>query len=548
MIQKTVWAAALAMFALHSLGVNSTNADDWTRFRGPAGNGVATDSSALPTSWSPSANLSWKTELPGPGASSPIVIGKKAFVTCYSGYGLTKENPGEIENLVRHLVCVDLETGKKIWQKDVKVVMPEDPYTGIGVTAHGYASHTPVSDGKNIYAFFGKSGVHAYDLDGNKLWNAEVGKESDPTKWGSSSSPIIHENTVIVTASAESQSIIGFDKTSGEELWRQEAKGLDGMWGTPTLVKVDDNRTDLVMCVAKELWGLDPASGNMIWHADATEARHAYTSVILDGKRVFAFTGRGGGSVAVDAGGTGNVTESNTAWTGNDTSGFASPVLYDGKIYLISSGIVSCVDAKTGERLKQLRIRAGRLDYPSPVIAGGHMYYMTGNGKMFVFKLGDEMEQVSVNQATADEEIFWGSPAISDGKMVLRSAKYLYCVSDKGETVTPEDAKMAKANSAAPAAGAGGGGRGGSRDPMAFFKQLDSDKDGSVSFAELEGNRMKNRLVPFDKDGDEAISEEEFTAGIRTMSRGGGGGGGRGGYENKDSRPDRPQRPKMNDK
>lgn len=136
-------------------------ASDWPRFRGPAGSGVANDSESLPTTWSPTANVAWTTELPGPGASSPIIVGGKAFVTYYSGYGLTQENPGEIENLVRHLVCVDVNTGKVLWQKDVKAALPEDAYTGIGVTAHGYASHTPVSDGQNVYAFFGKSGVHA---------------------------------------------------------------------------------------------------------------------------------------------------------------------------------------------------------------------------------------------------------------------------------------------------------------------------------------------------------------------------------------------------
>lgn len=196
----------------------TSNAEDWSRFRGPAGQGVASATEAIPTAWSASANIGWKTELPGPGASCPIVVGGKAFVTCYSGYGLTQEDPGEIENLVRHLVCVDVKTGKKLWQRDVKVSLPEDAYTGIGVTAHGYASHTPVSDGKNVYAFFGKSGVHAFDLEGKPLWNSEVGKESDPAKWGSSSSPIVHKDILIVTASAESQAIIGFDSATGKEL------------------------------------------------------------------------------------------------------------------------------------------------------------------------------------------------------------------------------------------------------------------------------------------------------------------------------------------
>jgi hypothetical protein len=570
MLQKMVFAIALLAFALSSL---TGTADDWPRFRGPGGEGVSADAS-IPATWSPKANLAWKTEMPGPGASSPIIIDGKAFVTCYSGYGLTKDNPGEIENLVRHLVCVDLASGKKLWQKDVKAVMPEDPYAGIGVTAHGYASHTPVSDGKNIYTFFGKGGVHAFDMDGNELWNANAGKESDPTKWGSSSSPIVHNNTVIVTASAESQAIIGYDKSSGEEKWRQEAKGLDGMWGTPSLIKVDDDRTDLVMCVAKELWGLDPETGDMRWFAGATNSRHSYSSLVSDGNRVFAFTGRDGGSVAVDAGGTGDVSETNTVWVGRDNASFASPVRHGSKLYVVARGILTVVDASTGKRVgQQLRLKGaikasgqfGSLDYPSPVVVGDRLFYLNGSGQMYVFELGDEVKQVAVNQVTSDKEVFWGSPAISDGRMVLRSAKYLYCVADKGETVQQDETLLAKADDPPEAAqqagqggrgagrgGPGGGGRGGRSgggrfDPMTMFNQLDADKDGSLTEAELAGNRMADRLKTLDKDDDKAISSEEFRTGITSLfSRGGGGGGGgRGGYGGGDKRPDRPQRPAM---
>ena len=395
--------------------------------------------------WSPEANLSWKTPLPGPGVSSPIIVRGKIFVTCYSGYGLDQENPGKIENLVRHLVCIDVQTGKKLWQRDAPATLPEDPYSGIGVTAHGYASHTPVSDGNNVYAFFGKSGVHAFDLDGKELWQADVGKESDPNKWGSSSSPVIYNDTVIVTASAESQAIIGFDKTTGQELWRQEAEGLDGMWGTPTLVKIDEDRTDLVMCVAKELWGLDPNSGKLRWYADATGAEQSYSSVILDGTRVFAVTGRGGGSIAIDAGGKGNVSQANTVWTGSQTASFGSPVRHESRLYVVSNGVVTAIDGETGERIKQVRVRGalrtggrfGSLDYPSPIVVGHRMFYLNGSGQMFVFDLGDDLTQVAVNRVTLDKELFGGTPAVSDGRLVLRSSKHVYCVTDKGEIAKP---------------------------------------------------------------------------------------------------------------
>lgn len=544
--------AVLTVFALSSL---TADAGDWARFRGPDGSGVARDSESLPATWSPSANLAWKTPLPGPGASSPIVVGGRVFVTCYSGYGLDQQNPGDIENLKRHLVCVDLQTGKQLWQKDVKASLPEDPYSGIGVTAHGYASHTPVSDGKNVYAFFGKSGVHAFGLDGAKLWDAEVGKESDPTKWGSSSSPVVYGNSVIVTASAESQALIGLDKTTGKELWRQEAEGLDGMWGTPTLVKVDNGRIDLVMCVAKELWGLDPDNGKLRWYASATGAQHAYASVVLDGKRVYAFTGRGGGSIALDAGGSGDVSKTSTVWTGTETTSFASPVRHKAKLYVVANGVVTAVDAKTGDRVQQLRLRGakrtggrfGSLDYPSPVVVGDKMYYLNGSGQMFVFALDDEVEQVAINQVTSDKEVFRGSPAVSNGRMVIRSAKFLYCVADKGETVDSNDTLIARADDTAAATpsrtGGPGGGGGGSRrfDPMSMFNGMDRNKDGKVTMDELEGNRLADRLKTLDKDGDNAISKEEFTKGISTIFSRGGGGGNYG--RSKDTRPDRPQRP-----
>ncbi len=542
----------LALLTVISLNVH---AEDWPRFRGPAGSGIAHSADTVPTEWSPSANLGWKMPLPGPGASSPIVVGDRVFVTCYSGYGLDQENPGDMENLVRHLVCVDIKSGEQLWQKDVKAALPEDPYSGVGVTAHGYASHTPVSDGQHVYAFFGKSGVYAYDLDGKELWNADVGKESDPAKWGSSSSPIIHKNIVIVTASAESQSIIGFDKDSGKEIWRQEAKGLDGMWGTPTLVKVDENRTDIVMCVARELWGLDPATGNMRWHADATEAQGAYTSVIHTGKRVFAVTGRGGGSIAVDAGGSGDISDSHTVWEGATTASFASPVQHNSRLYVVARGIVYVMDAETGKSVQKLRLRGvrstggrmGSLDYPSPIFVGDNLFYLNGSGQMFVLNATDKLTQVRINQVTTDKENFRGTPAVSNGRVVMRSSKHLYCVVEKGQKV--EDVGfLAKADDAEEEAAAEPR-RGGRRfDPMSMFKGMDKDSNGQVTEAELEGNRMAERLMTLDKDGDKSISTEEFTSGISSLFSRGGGGSGRGGYgRGKDARPERPQRPQPAD-
>jgi outer membrane protein assembly factor BamB len=395
---------------------------------------------------------------------------------------------------VRHLVCVDLNTGETIWQKDVKASLPEDSYYDTGVSSHGYASHTPVSDGINVYAFFGKGGVYGFDMNGNELWHAEAGKESDPPKWGSSSSPIVYNDTLVVTASAESQSIIGFDKATGKKLWQQEAKGLDGMWGTPALVKVDESRTDLVMLVAKELWGLDPENGKLRWYADATRSQQAYASVILHGTRVFAFSGQGGGSLALDAGGSGDISDTNTVWTGMVNATYASPVRHQSKLYVVSRGVLSIVDTRSGDRLKQIRLkgakqtggRFGSLDYASPVIAGNRLFYLNASGQTYVFGLGDDVQQLAVNEVTADREIFWGSPAVSDGRMILRSSKHLYCIADSGDTVERSKMAVAKsdvANSKPPPGALRGGGPQSRRrssqrvDPASMLKGNDTRPD-----------------------------------------------------------------------
>lgn len=567
MLRLNCFTSTLALAVLGCV-CGSVQADDWPRFRGPAGSGVAAETESIPLTWSPQANLAWKTELPGPGASSPIVSGGRVFVTCYSGYGLSQEAPGEISNLMRHLVCVDLKSGQKLWQRDVPAAQPEDPFTGVGVTAHGYASHTPVADQDGVYAFFGKSGVHAFDLEGNPLWQVEVGMESDPAKWGSSSSPILFEDLLIVTASCESQSIIGLDKRTGQEVWRQEAKGLDNMWGTPTLVAVDDQRTDLVMCVSKEMWGLDPNTGELRWYADATGADHAYSSVVFDQNRVFAFTSRGGGSIAIDVGGSGDISQSRTVWIGRDNASFASPVRYQSRLYLVASGIVAAVDATNGKRIQQLRLkgaeqtggRFGSLDYPSPILVGKHLMYLNGSGQMFVFDVsGEKMEQVALNKVTTDREVFWGTPAVADDHLVIRSSRHLYAVTDKGETV-PQNSDLL-ASSEDPAKGEraeqGRGGAGVGRqqfNPESMFGSMDTNQDGQLTSDELEGNRMAERLLTLDRDGDGAISKEEFLAGISQLiaqgQRGGGragGAGGQGNYPEPQAKPDRPQRPKMTD-
>src|SRR5438093_3572197 len=236
---------------------------DWTRFRGPNGSGVSDDAKP-PATWSEAKNLKWKTKLPGPGTSSPLILGDKVFVTSYSGYGV-ESGGGKAEDLKRQLVCVERGSGKILWSKDVAADMPEDPYRGF-LADHGYASSTPATDGENIFAFFGKTGVVAFDLEGKQLWKVNVGKESGRMRWGSGASPIVYKNVVIVNAAEESESLRALDKKTGKQVWKAEASGLASSWATPVLVDVPGGKTELAVAVPEEIWGLDPQTGKFLWY------------------------------------------------------------------------------------------------------------------------------------------------------------------------------------------------------------------------------------------------------------------------------------------
>ena len=265
-LAKRVCRVSLGL-AILALWAIPASASDWPRFHGPDGSGISPDTQPVPLKWSETENLKWKCKLPGPGSSSPIVVGQRVFVTCWTGYGVDPENVGDQKNLRRHLICLDRDSGNVLWDKSVEPVLPEDPFSGM-FTQHGYASHTPVSDGQRVYVFFGKTGVLAFDLDGNKLWQTSVGTGSGPHDWGTASSPILYKNLVIVTASAESKSLVALNKETGKEVWRRDDPGFSGTWGTPILVDCGKGRTDLVIAVPFKIWAFNPDDGKPRWQCD----------------------------------------------------------------------------------------------------------------------------------------------------------------------------------------------------------------------------------------------------------------------------------------
>lgn len=460
-VDSMKFAVSLITLLLSSAGLAaSLDAADWSRFRGPNGSGVSTDTKPIPTEWSEEKNLKWKATLPGPGSSCPIVVGDRIFLTSWTGYA-DGNGEGSLEKLERHLICLDRETGKEVWRKSVPAKLPEDSFRGM-FAENGYATHTPVSDGEIVVVFFGKSGVHAFDMDGEKLWEAGVGTERDQRGWGSASSPIIHKDIVIVTASVENHAVVGLDRKTGREVWKQEAEGFGSTWGTPVLVDVDDH-TELVIGVPYEFWGLNPDDGKLLWYCEAINTNSMCSSVVAHEGIVYGIESGpgGGGVVAVKAGGKGDVSKTHVLWSGSDRSRVSSPLIHDGRLYFVNSGVVGCLDAKTGRRIYQGRLSGGSpaaeggrdegnggggrpggfgggrsrgggygggQDYSSAVIADGKLFYARRSGDVFVVKLGDEFEQLAINRFESSAGDFNAAPAVSDGQLFIRSSKTLYCV------------------------------------------------------------------------------------------------------------------------
>ena len=414
--------------------------EDWPQFRGPDGLGISTDA-PVPTEWSDSKNLKWKTPLPGPGSSSPIVHGQHIFLSCYSGYGISRLNPGDIENLKRHLLCIDRRDGKVTWSQTVKAEMPEDAFSGMGVPEHGYASNTPATDGERVYVFFGKTGVLAFDLKGNQLWQTNVGKASSNRRWGSSASLVLYKDMVIVNASEESQSIRALDKLTGKEIWKAEAGSLELAYGTPLLVPLDDGSRELVIGVPHEVWGLNPDTGKLNWYAETGLDGNVAPSPVTANGIVYVFGGYHNTSrVAIRTGGKGDVTDTHTLWSSRDASYVPSPVIYEGKLYWVSDqGIAFCADVKTGETIFRERLprtgssRGGKPFYASVVLAGDKLVCVSRNTGTYVLAARPEFAQLAHNRFTSDQSDFNASPAISDSQLFLRSNKFLYCIENVPE-------------------------------------------------------------------------------------------------------------------
>lgn len=394
---------------------------DWPNFRGPGGMGIS-DAKSVPLRWSLDKNIRWKKELPGAGSSSPIVFGDHIYLTCYSGYLVPGDAQGSLDQLKRHLLCLNRDDGTLLWDRPVKAALPEQDR----IRDHGYAANTPAADSERVYTFFGKSGVFAHDHDGNQLWQTDIG--SGTHGWGTSASPVLYRDLVFINASVESGSLIALDRKTGQQKWR--ARGIKEAWNTPVIVKTESGGEELVVATHGKVLAYDPESGEELWSCDTNITWYMVPGAVAADGVVYVLGGRSGtAGLAVRAGGRGDVTATHRLWTSNKGSNVTSPVFHDGHLYWMHEklGIAYCARAETGELAYQKRIdRAGQI-YSSTLLADGRLYYLNRSGRMFVLAAKPEFELLATNELR-DGGVFNSSPAVTGKELLLRSDRVLYCV------------------------------------------------------------------------------------------------------------------------
>lgn len=407
------------------LSTHAASAGDWPRFRGPDGAATSRET-GLPLKWSAaSGSVLWKAAMPGFGASSPIHVRDRIFITAYSGYGLDTGNPGSQDDLRLHLACIDPASGKVLWDRSVPARLPEQAYEQ-WLPEHGYASSTPVSDGESVFAFFGKTGVFAYDFSGKELWRTTLGESTHD--FGTANSPILHENLLIVNASVESDSLVALDKATGTEVWRQ--RGMKRSWNTPALIRSPAGGVEVVVNTEGKILAFDAKTGKSLWTCEGIDD-YLCPDVLAHDGRLFITGGRRPPKlIAVRPGGRGDVTKTHREWVTEAGSKIATPVFHEGHLYWVEhSGFAVCVNAATGDVVYRERLEDAGKTYASPVLAGGRLYVVSCHNGTFVLDAKPAFNVLAHNVLEGDTSTFNATPAVlPGGRLVLRSDRFLYCI------------------------------------------------------------------------------------------------------------------------
>jgi outer membrane protein assembly factor BamB len=423
-------------------------AQNWPQWRGPSSQGFSAESSPLPTNWSATENIAWKVSLAGLGVSSPIVWGDLVIVTSQRGSTSVRdgshpylarddrsladrENPiggsrmpaapeGSVSLVVEAFQRSD---GAKLWEHRTPA---SGPFPELH-EKHNLATPTPITDGEHIYAWFGNGQVVALNMEGKPAWTRHLGIDYAPfeNQWGHGSSPALYKDLLILLCDHTSNSyLLALDKRTGKQRWKVD-RGTGRISHSTPLVVPAPGGDELLVNSSERIDTYDPTSGKLLWHAGSERQTPIPSAVFHDGAIYMSRGYRNSDYLAIRPGGRGDVSQSHIQWREPTGASYVpSILLYQGLLYMTNEvGVVTCADAKTGERV--WRQRLGGIFFASPVGGDGKVYMVSETGETFVLRAGRAPEILAQNNLG---ERLIASPAISGGRLFLRSDGTLFAV------------------------------------------------------------------------------------------------------------------------
>lgn len=422
----------------------TTSAADWPSWRGPHQSGVSTET-GLPDS---TDDVVWRVPM-GSRCSTPAIVDGRVFCIGLAGKGVHEQE---------RVFALDLSTGATVWENRFNVFHTDIPNSRVGWSNVAVDPETG-----NVYAHGVEGLFLCYDRDGKLLWSKSLTETLGRISGygGRTHTPVIDEDRVIISFLNSSfgpqgkggHRYLAMDKNTGEMLWWSEPGGKpeDTTYSTPVVATVDGRRLLIAGNADGGIYAMDSRTGVKVWGFQLSK-RGINSSVVVEDGRVYATHSeenhdsvKMGRVVCIDAHGSGDITKTNEVWRQDGiTAGYASPLLYDGRLYVMTnSGVLYCFDAETGKEYWQHIV--GRVGKGSPVWGDGKIYVPMVDNKFAILRdLGDRAEELSAMTFKSDvgEVELFGSPAISDGRVVFFTSEEAICLGEKGRASQPTVAQV----------------------------------------------------------------------------------------------------------
>lgn len=395
-------------------------AENWPQWRGPTLNGVSGERN-LPVRWSTTENVAWKLAMPSKTGATPIIWGNRIFLNIADGTDL-------------YLWCVDKTKGEPLWKK----LISSGNYQ---INKQNMSSPSPVTDGTAVYAMTGIGVLKAFDFAGSELWVRDIQKDYGKfgQNWGYASSPLLYGDGLYVEVihgmkTKDPSYLLRIDTKTGKTVWRVErhtdaVRESPDSYTTPALLKYGD-QVEIIVSGADCVTGHDPATGKELWRGNGLNPDHhsdyrTIASTVVFGD-LFFVPSRVRPLVAFRAGGRGDITESHRLWSFNNGPDVPTPVTDGQYFYTVNDrGIMWCLDARTGQEIWGSQRLKPATYSSSPVLADGKLYIGNEDGLTTVVKAGAKFEVLAENDL---EGYTLSSPAISGGRIFLRTAQFLYAI------------------------------------------------------------------------------------------------------------------------